>query len=55
MITGYKLCYETVRVNSRHKAKKIVQKLREQGRHTFFDTLNKNNYMVYYWTKRGVI
>ena len=59
MITGYEPKFKTVRVNSKKKADLIVKSLREQNRHTFYDVFygfhNKRDYLVYYWTKRGVI
>lgn len=59
MTTGYKLKFETVRVNSSKKAKKIVSLLREQGRHSFYEPYVTDvmvaDYLVFYWTKKGVI
>ena len=57
MTTGYKLKPEKMRVNSVVKANKIVQDLRWQGRHAFYERISaaRCEYHVYYWNLKGVI
>lgn len=59
MTTGYKLRFETVRVNTHSKAKQIINGLRKAGRHAYFEPFTvgvcKTDYIIFYWTRRGVI
>ena len=59
MITGYKLKPESMRVNSRIKANKIIQDLRWQGRHAFYEPVAagpvRKHYCIFYWPIKGVI
>ena len=59
MVTGYKLNFEKVRVNTIRKADRIISTLRKQGRHAYFEPLTvsimKEDYIVFYWPVRGVI
>ena len=59
MTTGYKLNFTTIRVNSRRKADRIIKGLRQAGRHAYFEPFTdyslKTDYMVFYWTVKGVI
>ena len=59
MTTGYKLGFQTVRVNTHGKAKKIINALRKAGRHACLEPFTvgvcKTDYIVFYWTRRGVI
>lgn len=59
MTTGYKMKFLTVRVNSPKKAKEIIKRLRKEGRQSFFEPFVTDrmeaDYLVFYWTKKGVI
>lgn len=59
MTTGYKLNFQTVRVNTHNKAKQIINGLRKAGRHAYIEPFTdyslKTDYMVFYWTIKGVI
>lgn len=59
MTTGYKMKFKTVRVNTKKKADSITKALRAQGRQVFYedfwDYSPKAEYLVYYWTRKGVI
>lgn len=59
MTTGYKLNFTTIRVNSRRKADRIISTLRQAGRHAYFEPFvtgcYKTDYVIFYWTVKGVI
>lgn len=59
MTTGYKLNFATVKVNSRKKADRIIKALRQAGRHAYFEPFTdyslKTDYIVFYWTVKGVL
>ena len=59
MTTGYKLNFQTVRVNTHGKAKQIIDGLRQAGRHAYFEPFTvgvcKTDYIIFYWTVKGVI